>query len=53
VAKKPPTILYPPGYQATFESAYTRAYEEVAFGKKTVQQAADSFFTEANAGLGG
>ncbi|MFI5695038.1 ABC transporter substrate-binding protein [Kribbella sp. NPDC051586] len=53
VAKKPPTILYPPGYQATFESAFTRAYEEVAFGKKTVQQAADSFFTEANAGLGG
>jgi multiple sugar transport system substrate-binding protein len=53
VAKKPPTILYPPGYQATFESAYSRAYEEVAFGKKTVQQAADSFFTEADAGLGG
>ncbi|MEV6288557.1 extracellular solute-binding protein [Kribbella sp. NPDC051770] len=53
VAKKPPTILYPPGYQATFEKAYTRAYEEIAFGKKTVQQAADSFFTEANAGLGG
>jgi multiple sugar transport system substrate-binding protein len=53
VAKKPPTILYPPGYQATFESAFTRAYEEVAFGKKTVQQAADSFFTEADAGLGG
>ncbi|MEV5961241.1 extracellular solute-binding protein [Kribbella sp. NPDC051952] len=53
VAKKPPTILYPPGYQATFESAFTRAYEEIAFGKKSVQQAADSFFTEANAGLGG
>lgn len=53
VAKKPPTILYPPGYQATFESAFTRAYEEIAFGKKTVQEAADSFFTEANAGLGG
>jgi multiple sugar transport system substrate-binding protein len=53
VAKKPPTILYPPGYQATFESAFTRAYEEVAFGKKTVQQAADSFFAEADAGLGG
>lgn len=52
-ANKPPTILYPPGYQATFESAFTRAYEEIAFGKKTVQQAADSFFTEANAGLGG
>jgi multiple sugar transport system substrate-binding protein len=42
-----------PGYQATFESAFTRAYEEAAFGKKTVQQAADSSFTEANAGLGG
>ncbi len=41
MAKKPPTILYPPGYQATFESAFTRAYEEIAFGKKTVQQAAD------------
>jgi multiple sugar transport system substrate-binding protein len=53
VAKKPPTILYPPGYQATFESTFTRSYEEIAFGKKTVQQAADSFFTEANAGLGG
>jgi multiple sugar transport system substrate-binding protein len=53
VERKPPTILYPPGYQATFESAFTRAYEEIAFGKKTVQQAADSFFTEASAGLGG
>jgi hypothetical protein len=27
------------GSQATFESALTRAYEEAAFGKKTVQQA--------------
>jgi multiple sugar transport system substrate-binding protein len=53
VAKNPPTILYPPGYQATFESAFSRAYEEVAFGKKSIEQAADSFLAEANAGLGG
>jgi multiple sugar transport system substrate-binding protein len=52
VRGKPPTIVYPPGYQATFESAFTRGYQDISFGRKSVQEAVDAFFTEANAGLG-
>jgi ABC-type glycerol-3-phosphate transport system substrate-binding protein len=52
VRSKVPAIVYPPGYQATFESAFTRAYEDISFGRKSVSQAVDAFFKEANAGLG-
>jgi len=52
VAAKPPIIVFPPKYQATFETSFTRNYEEVAFGRMTVSQAVDSFFDEANASLG-
>ncbi|NED98569.1 ABC transporter substrate-binding protein [Phytoactinopolyspora halotolerans] len=52
VGMSPPVIIYPPGYQATFEAAFTRAYEEIAFGRKSIEQAVDDFFAEANAGLG-
>jgi ABC-type glycerol-3-phosphate transport system substrate-binding protein len=52
VRSKVPAIVYPPGYQATFESAFTRGYEDVSFGRKSVAQAVDAFFKEANAGLG-
>ena len=44
-------MIYPPGYQATFESAFIRAWDEVAFGRTTVEASVDAFFEEANAGL--
>lgn len=51
-ASEPPTVVYPPGYQATFEGAFTRAYERVSFGEATVEEAVADFFAEVNAGLG-
>jgi multiple sugar transport system substrate-binding protein len=52
VAANPGTIIFPPKYQATFEAPFKRNYDEVAFGRMTVTQAVDKFFSEANAGLG-
>ncbi|MFJ6279234.1 ABC transporter substrate-binding protein [Arthrobacter subterraneus] len=49
---EPPTVVYPPGYQATFEESFTRAYERVSFGDASIEQAVSDFFTEVNAGLG-
>ncbi|MHA7283169.1 ABC transporter substrate-binding protein [Arthrobacter sp. TMS2-4] len=51
-ASEPPTVVYPPGYQATFEESFTRAYERVSFGEVSIEQAVSDFFTEVNAGLG-
>jgi multiple sugar transport system substrate-binding protein len=50
--QKPVSVLYPPGYQASFEGAFTRAYESVIFGGKTTREAAEAFFTEVNSALG-
>ena len=52
VAANPGTIVFPPKYQATFEAPFRRNYDEVAFGRMTVTQAVDKFFSEANASLG-
>jgi multiple sugar transport system substrate-binding protein len=52
VSEGPPTIVFPPSYQSVFENSFKRAYEEVAFGRMNVDQAADKFFDEANAKLG-
>ena len=52
VAANPGTIIFPPKYQATFEAPFKLNYDEVAFGRMTVTQAVDKFFSEANAGLG-
>ncbi|RKN46937.1 extracellular solute-binding protein [Streptomyces hoynatensis] len=51
VARHPENVLYPPGYTAVFESAFTRAFEDISFGHASVPEAVDSFFAEANAGL--
>ncbi|MEG9246653.1 extracellular solute-binding protein [Arthrobacter sp. Soc17.1.1.1] len=51
-ASEPPTVVYPPGYQATFEESFTRAYERVSFEEVSIEQAVSDFFTEVNAGLG-
>ncbi|MEO3754234.1 ABC transporter substrate-binding protein [Streptomyces sp. B6B3] len=51
VEREPALVIYPPGYMAVFESAFLRAYEDVSFGHRTVREAVDAFFEEANAGL--
>jgi multiple sugar transport system substrate-binding protein len=51
VEKEPVTVLYPPGYQASFEQAFRRAYESVVFGGKPTREAAAAFFTEVNTAL--
>ena len=38
VAKNPPTVLYPPGYQANFETAFTRAYQQISLNGANVQE---------------
>jgi multiple sugar transport system substrate-binding protein len=52
IENNPPTIIFPPGYQATFEASFKRAYEEIAFGNATVEESAEAFFDEANSSLG-
>ncbi|MFC4245394.1 ABC transporter substrate-binding protein [Gryllotalpicola reticulitermitis] len=50
--QKVPTQTIPAGYDAVFEEAFTRDFQNVEFGKQTVKQATDAFFSEANASLG-
>jgi multiple sugar transport system substrate-binding protein len=52
IAKNPPTIVFPAGYQSVFEDSFKRAYQEVSYGRMSIDQAVDKFFTEANAKLG-
>lgn len=52
LANDPPYIVFPPGYNATFQQSFKRNYEEVAFGRMSVEQAVDTFFTETNSTLG-
>ena len=52
VEQDPTSIVFPPGYQATFESSFKRAYEDVSFERKTIDEAVQTFFDEANASLG-
>lgn len=51
VAKHPVSVVYPPGYQASFERAFRRAYESVAFGGTSTRDAAAAFFAEVNTAL--
>jgi multiple sugar transport system substrate-binding protein len=52
LSKKVPAQTIPAGYNAVFEQAFTRDFQDVEFGRKTVKQAVDAFFSEANASLG-
>lgn len=52
VGQKVPNQAIPAGYNSVFEQAFKRDYQDVAFGRKTVEQAVDAFFSEANASLG-
>ena len=51
VAKNPPTVLYPPGYQANFETAFTRAYQQISLNGADVTQTAKSFIDNLNSAL--
>lgn len=46
-----PVILYPPGFTSVFEDAFPRAYQNISFGKTSVQAAVSSFFKEAKSDL--
>ncbi|MFI6344230.1 ABC transporter substrate-binding protein [Streptomyces sp. NPDC050560] len=52
LAKKVPQPFIPSGYNTTFEQAFTRGYENIAFGRKSISQAVDDFFAEAKINLG-
>lgn len=52
VQNDPQSIIFPPGYQATFEASFKRAYEDVSFERSSVEDAAKQFFSEANSSLG-
>jgi multiple sugar transport system substrate-binding protein len=51
VAKNPPTVLYPPGYQANFETEFTRAYQQISLNGANVQDTAKSFIDNLNSAL--
>ena len=51
VAKNPPTVLYPPGYQANFETAFTRAYQQISLNGADVKSTAKSFIDSLNSAL--
>jgi ABC-type glycerol-3-phosphate transport system substrate-binding protein len=49
--QNPESVLYPPGYHASFEGAFVRAYESVIFGGTSTRDAAAAFFAEVNSAL--
>ena len=51
VADNPPTVVYPAGYQANFETAFTRAYESISLGGADVEETAKSFIDTVNSSL--
>ena len=52
VAKNPPTVLYPAGYQANFETAFTRAYQQISLNGADVKSTAKSFIDNLNSASG-
>jgi multiple sugar transport system substrate-binding protein len=48
IANEPPTVSYPPGYQANFEAAFTRGYESVSLGGASPEEAAAAFIAEVS-----
>lgn len=52
IENDPPSIVFPPGYQATFEASFKRAWEDISFERASIEQAVQTFFDEANASLG-
>jgi len=52
VENEPQSIVFPPGYQATFEASFKRAWEDISFERTSIEDAVTTFFSEANASLG-
>ena len=52
IVVKAPVLTFPPGFNAAFQQSFLRNYDEASFGRKTVEQAVDAFFTETNSTLG-
>jgi multiple sugar transport system substrate-binding protein len=52
LGQKVPAQTIPSGYNAVFEQSFLRNYQDIAFGRKSVKQAVDAFFSEANTSLG-
>jgi multiple sugar transport system substrate-binding protein len=52
LSQKVPPQTMPSGYNSVFEQSFKRHYQDIAFGRTSVKQAADEFFSEANASLG-
>ncbi len=51
LSQKVASQTMPQGYNAVFEAAFLRHFQDVEFGRATVAQAVDAFFNEANASL--
>jgi multiple sugar transport system substrate-binding protein len=51
VANKPPTVLYPAGYQANFETAFTRSYQDISLNGADIQETARTFIDNLNSAL--
>jgi multiple sugar transport system substrate-binding protein len=52
IVKTAPVLTFPPGFNAAFQQSFLRNYDEASFGRKTVAEAVDAFFTETNSTLG-
>lgn len=51
VQNDPPTVLYPAGYQANFETAFTRSYQDISLNGADVQTTAQTFVENLNSAL--
>ena len=51
VQSQPPTVLYPAGYQANFETAFTRSYQEISLNGADVRTTAEAFIKDLNSAL--
>jgi len=43
----PPLVLFTPGFTAVFSTLYPQVFQQVAFGKMTLDQGVQSFFAQA------
>lgn len=52
VGSKVPNPVLPEGYSSVFEQSFLTDYQNIQFGKMSVAQAVNAFFSQANASLG-
>jgi len=52
IVEDAPVLTFPPGFNAAFQQSFLRNFDEASFGRKTVEEAVDAFFTETNSTLG-